>query len=282
VQVIADDLRNLGYIFQWSKLNAANFLLLQRRLRVWGFADLDEGQDLDDFSSRMHDTLHSMASEIRFPFEAVFDATIPEAPVEGNAALNVQQALESSAIKNGSSNLFVDTSTSSQWASEFAENISTCIRPTHSIFSTRLNRCITAKEMFLCQGIFAQDFNNPDAIEHVLQNPKDAQSLAGNAFASTVAQVQLLAGLVNAVAWKHVAPSTGSASGVSFQAACSSDSLEFGDVSSSSALVTPCHKRKSTMEKFLVHNDKRRCFEQAPAAPPHQDRVFTILHCTVQ
>ena len=127
MQVIADDLKQLGYIFQWSKLNAAYFLLLQRRLRVWGFADLDEGQDLDDFSSRMHDTLHSMASEIRFPFEAVFDATIPEAPVDGNAALNVQQALESSAIKNGSSNLFVDTSTSSQWASEYAENISTYV-----------------------------------------------------------------------------------------------------------------------------------------------------------
>lgn len=303
-QVVSRDFKKLGYVFQWSKVTASDYLLLQRRNRVYGIADLDFGQSSTEFSSNMAATLKSMGGTLRFNFDDVFDRTLPAVELDGQAADNVQESLERNALKNGSSNLFVDTSTSSKWDTEYAEAMTTCIRPTHPIYSTELNRYITVAEMFQAQGLFVNDFEHPAAVESLIQHrPKEAQDLCGNAFASTSVQAQLIAGLVNGVGWKHVAasgecdstPAKSSGSGNSGacdsnSGACDSNSCSGswqGNISRANSWTeTPPLKRKSSLIVSYMESSKRSSkFPAAPAAEPFQAREgpkSTALSCTAQ
>ena len=200
-QAIYRDLKSLGYLFQWCKLNAQDYLLPQRRNRIYGFADLDEGQNFDSFAKNMYSTCQSMTSDRLFNFQDVFDQKLPSCVLHGNALENVQRALDKHASE--STNIFVDTSTSQQFL-ECAVDTATCVRPSHPIFSVQLNRYLTVEELFRCQGIWKDDFENPEAIERVLKQPAKAQDLCGNAFASTCAQVTLISSLVHGKGWKHL------------------------------------------------------------------------------
>lgn len=202
--MIEKDLKSLGYVFQWSKLDAQNYCLTQRRTRVYGLGDIDDGQNAQELSANMAATLSSMESVLKFKFEEMFDVNLPKCPLTGNALENVKEALDKAAVNNESSNIFVDTSSSSSWSSETGFGVATCVRPSHPIYSVSLGRNLTVEELFKCQGIFKQDFANPQAIEDCLQIPRKAQDLAGNAFASTCAQVQLLASLVHARGWRSI------------------------------------------------------------------------------
>lgn len=94
LKVMKLDLKHLGYIFQFSKLDAQNFLLTQRRTRVYGLGDLDEGQDVERFRDDMKATLSSLSSDIRFPCKDVFDQNLPKTTLQGNAAMKVREAVE--------------------------------------------------------------------------------------------------------------------------------------------------------------------------------------------
>ena len=274
-------------MFQWSRMDAQQYLLLQRRNRIYGTADCDHGQCQLSFSGQMLDTLKSLAGNGRFAFSDVFDETLPEEPATGNALANVQQALEKAALQNMSSNIFVDTSTSLNWSCELAEGVSTCVRPTHPIYSVQLKRFLTPGELLRCQGIFKQDFENPMAIDKVLETPKLAQDLAGNAFASTCAQAQLIASLCHASGWAHVT-GVSSTDGPQSQDEVAPqpsalkrkiDHVEQPDVSRSPSL-----KRKHGIDAFLKKSDpsKRLKFAQPPAGLPHQDLLRHLsVYCTV-
>ncbi len=286
--MIASDLKQLGYVFQWSKLDAQQYLLLQRRNRVYGTADLDEGQDSQTFFDKMADTLASLSGDTRFNFSDVFDASLPKSALTGQAASNVQEAIQKAALKNESSNLFVDTSTSDSWETESAERVCTCVRPSHPVYSVKLERYVEIAEMFLCQGLFKNDFHSASAIEDILrENPAAAQDLAGNAFASTCAQAQLLASLVNASGWKHVkgGRTISQASSVAENALNTPSSKEsFRDSKPSSddlsdsgdtVLQGDGRKRKYDVTDYMtpMPSEKRTRFSPAPAALPFQVRV---------
>lgn len=287
--MIGSDLKELGYLFQWSRLDAQKFLLLQRRNRIYGTGDLDEGQNREAFCSKMSKTLESMAGDLRFSFSDVFDETLPPSPVEGNALNNVKEAMEAAALKNTSMNLFVDTATSSKWGAESAEGVVTCVRPSHAIFSVKLNKCITAREMLLCQGIFSGDFRSPSAVEEVVGNPKFAQDLAGNAFASTCAQAQTIASLVNAFGCKRIGSpmenvitptkSCADVSGISRSSSSVGNDDDANGFVAASDDRTPSTKRKSGMAQYLEGYGKRSKFDPAPAAKAHQDRVECFDSC---
>ena len=190
--------------------------------------------------------------------------------------------------------MFVDTSTSAAWETEYAENMLTCVRPSHPIFSVKLDRYVTVAEMFTCQGLFKHDFHNPSAIDEILKKaPGDAQDLAGNAFASTCAQAQILASLVNAISWTHIAQGDGPAGSDSLipdtdslRAPSSSDSLAASVEESDSVRRTSSSntaKRKSPpsngsgIENYLTPSGKCAKFNPAPAAKPHKAGfVFAI------
>lgn len=205
---MTDHLKSLGYVFQYSKMDAQSYLLTQRRNRVYGTADIDQGQDAQLFRKRMSETLATMASDLRFPFEEVFDQTLPKTTLSGNAKEKVRQAIDAAAVKNETTNLFVDTSVSAERSSECAPGVTTCIRPSHPIWSVKLSRYLTVSELWRCQGLFKEDFFNQDAIEACLTDPNSAQDLCGNAFASTCAQAQLIASLVHGKGWKTISGQT--------------------------------------------------------------------------
>ena len=282
LQVIARDLKNLGYVFQFSKLDAQNYLLNQRRTRVYGTGDLDEGQNADSFRESMRATLSSLSSDIRFPFETVFDENLPKISLRGNAYNKVQEAIEKFALQSQSNNIFVDTSTSKDRQAECAVSITTCIRPSHPIWSVRLSRFVTTEEMFRCQGLWKDDFSFPQAISDVLADPTGAQDLAGNAFASTCAQAQVIASLVNAMGWAQIGARSRE---------CVDQSSSLGRASSNEEIEpetqgsvpsdrdTPSssprnNKRKGSLEAYFEQQcpGKRSKFEIAPAAKPFQDR----------
>lgn len=200
-QAIYRDMKSLGYLFQWCKLDAQDYLLPQRRNRIYGFGDLDEGQDYDSFAKNMYSTCQSMTSDRLFNFTDIFEQNLPSCVLHGNALENVQRAIDKHASE--STNIFVDTSTSARFL-ECSVESTTCIRPSHPIFSVQLNRYLTVEELFRCQGIWPVDFENPEAFQRVLKHPAKAQDLCGNAFASTCAQAMLISSLVHGKGWKHV------------------------------------------------------------------------------
>ena len=83
-------------------------------------------------------------------------------------------------------------------------DVTTCVRPTHAIYSVLLNRYITPIEMLSVQGIWRCDSENLSAWNSMVANGRLAQSLAGNGFSATVAQAAFLTSLVECDAWRDV------------------------------------------------------------------------------
>ena len=232
----------------------------------------------------MRATLLTLSSDIRFPFETVFDQSLPRTTLRGNAQAKVDEAIAKNVLENQSGNLFIDTSTSAQRQAECAIGVATCIRPSHPIWSVQLSRYLTVAEMFRCQGLWECDFQHPQAIRDIMKDPAQAQDLAGNAFASTCAQAQLLASLVNACGWYRVQSPKGeeesSVQQFGFRQSLSSGSIGFDDSNTSDAEATQSKSlqqpRNGSIDQFLIPEPphKRRRFLQAPAAKPFEAGSF--------
>ena len=68
---------------------------------------------------------------------------------------------------------------------------STCVRPSHDIYSARMERYLTVREQWLCQGLFPNDFECAQEVEQFIrEKPGLAKDLVGNAMAGTVLQAQ--------------------------------------------------------------------------------------------
>ena len=197
------DLAELGYVFEWTKVDAQNYLLPQRRNRVYATGDVNSGQNAADYQRHMRETMEMMSSDALIPFELVFDEPLPRQPVHaGRVNDKLQEALEDACLKAQSQNIFIDASTSNSRAAEYNVNALTCVRPTHGIFSQKLQRFVTVSEMWTAQGMFKGKFANPAAVDSILEeNSSLAQCLAGNAFASTCTQAKVIASLIHSQGW---------------------------------------------------------------------------------
>ena len=88
-------------------------------------------------------------------------------------------------------NCFMDCATSKQRSTESAWNMTTCVRPSHKIYSTKLERFLHVKELWNCQGLFPSAFPNPKAVEEFIKNKStNAQDLAGRDVAPKVVVVK--------------------------------------------------------------------------------------------
>lgn len=210
---VQEDLQSLGFVWECSKVDTQNYLLRQRRQRIWGTADVSRGQDSDEYGKLVRGTMKSLESTVHFPFEETFDLSLPPNPAflrTDRSKERITRAVESRKSKNlPHTNLFVDCASSASWGTEKAHEISTCLRPTHHVWSTRMERPITVGEMWNCQGLFKSCFPNQQAVERILHRPKEAQDLCGNSFSSTVMQVKFLASLAHSQAWGVIAESHG-------------------------------------------------------------------------
>ena len=268
-QVVTSDLKELEYVFQYSKLDARRFLLPQRWTRVYGTADLDEGQSQQDFRQRMSETLSDLSSDIHFDHGQVFEEGLETTALQGNAA-RVVQAVEKGRLHNESNDLYADTSSSHSREVEMSYGAAACVRPTHPIYSVKRERFLTVAELWRCQGLFRDNFERPKAVDQILQQPKLAQDLCGNSFASTCAQAQLIASLCHCKGWKSL-------SGCAVP--CPDQRLARGDsegtvpyralspASISSDRITPM---KRNLHDYGESSGKKAKFPQAPAAPPFE------------
>ena len=194
-EVIAEDLKKMGHIFQFNKLDASMFLLPQRRTRVWGTSDLASEVSQSEYSKLMQDTILSMAGDERFEFTDVFDITLPKVSLTNQLQQSkLKQALEQGKLKGydmTTPNCFMDCATCKQRSTESAWNMTTCVRPSHKIYSTKLERFLHVKELWNCQGLFPSAFPNPKAVEEFIKNKStNAQDLAGRDVAPKVVVVK--------------------------------------------------------------------------------------------
>ena len=148
-------------------------------------------------------------------------------------------------------NVFVDLSTSESRGPEFAVGVSTCIRPTHPIYSTLRKRVLSGKELLSLQGVWAHDMENPEALVELMKDHTLACSFAGNAFSTTVLQAKLIASLVNGNGLKRCggALTTPSQSTPSSHATCS-NAISTGR-SDTDREVSTCRTLPKLVEWFL-------------------------------
>ena len=175
------DLLDLGFVFEYQRLDAQKFLVRQRRNRIWGTADV-VGPNASEYGERMAQTVQSMQSDCLFPWEDCFDTSLPAETSEElpeRARRQLETALADATLLDGSSNVFLDISKSDSHL-EQATSVATCVRPTHAIYSHALGRRLTVLELFKCQGLWRDDFLCPEAVDQMLKEPKQAQDLAGD------------------------------------------------------------------------------------------------------
>ena len=179
------------YDHLWPKvydtLDSQDFLLPQRRHRVWGIASVITGKDtLEDLEQRYKLCLASMRSNAQLPMELNF----PPAPKQPIQAGRQQKLLaKAKELRPTSKNLFLDCSSSLKRIA-FADGVCPCITPTHPIYSQAMERYLNSQDILNGQGLWRSCYN--DAVyDQMLE--KCAESLSGNSFSSTVVQAVSLA-----------------------------------------------------------------------------------------
>lgn len=180
-QVVKRDVDQLGYICEFEKVDTQNYLLRQRRNRVWGTCDLSSGQSMEEYQKNMAATMSSLSSDQLFDFELSFDMDLPEESLKTDRErAKLQEALHEAMLRHASSDVIVDMQTSAGRQPEKAIGVCTCIRPTHAMYSSRLKRHVKPHELCRNQGIWPDDFRNPSAVnEFIRRYPAKAQELAG-------------------------------------------------------------------------------------------------------
>eukprot|EP00438_Fugacium_kawagutii_P014416 Skav236071 [mRNA] locus=scaffold2211:153024:160283:+ [translate_table: standard] len=285
--VMREDMHNLGYVMEWSKMSAQDYILPQRRNRVYATADIHGGQCAMSYHEHMKTTLQSMASDALLPFHTVFDTSLPKQCLEGKLEDKLEEALQKACVDADSQNVFIDTAGGKGRTVESAVNMLTCVRPSHKIYSQQLQRFVTVPEMWTAQGLFKHNFDNPDAIENIWKTPSKAKDLAGNAFASTCMQSKLLASLIHSHGWVNVMesePTVGTSVPTSSAMVNgeSTDSLEVDtsilptNVSPTEILHTP--SRKSTSSTSLTESRGKK---RSPSFSLHGEQEETSV-ATVQ
>ena len=94
-------------------------------------------------------------------------------------------------------------SSSLAW-SECALDVSTCLAPTHHVYSVNLQRYLLPVEHLSLQGVWATDSENLEAFEKMVANDKLARDLAGNGMSGTVVQAAILSCFITCNAWREL------------------------------------------------------------------------------
>lgn len=204
-QVMQNDLDTLGYVLEHGRVDSKHFLLPQRRNRVYATADVGNGQCASMYKYNMEKTMQAMSSDSTIPIDAILDSSLPREELSTERqALKLKEAMESASKLGHGKHVFFDGSTSSSRPAEFAVDTLTCIRPTHGIYCESHSRWVTVEEMWKAQGLWATNFNNPDAVTKFLTLAKDAHDMVGNAFSSTVAQAKVIASMIHSTGWENI------------------------------------------------------------------------------
>lgn len=160
-------------------------MLPQRRNRVYGLAFAMAGSSVPQVQETYSQCLEALKTNFQFPSNLMFENKPREKPTKSHqeTITGVQKKCPSSR------DLYVDCASSSSRLT-YGDKVLPCLTPSHSIFSTRLERYLSKCDLLNCQGLWASTFN-PEAYKILLEG--DAQDVAGNAFSATVFQATFLA-----------------------------------------------------------------------------------------
>eukprot|EP00435_Cladocopium_sp_Y103_P075334 s374_g56.t1 len=153
--VIKEDLRSFNHTFEFSKFDTQNFLLPQRRERVWGSSC--EGEDEVQYPLRMKITMQRFQSRTRFPLKSILEDGLPTQELANPRVKQQAKAVEKICKEQNLSlaEATLDLSTSQSRTPEWAWNQLTCVRPSHQIWSFGKNRRITPFEMLKSHGVLS-------------------------------------------------------------------------------------------------------------------------------
>ena len=197
-----------GFVFShyglckvWAVHDSKDYILPQRRNRVWGIVALNNGKNTEsDIDMEYKACMEAMKSNFRFDLDSYF----PPAP-EMEITNSNHQALVEAVRKDsfGNTDMYVDCSTS-LGRRMVAQDAVPCITPTHPYFSLRMNRYLSSVDLMNSQGLWQSAFS-ADGYQHLLDNPTLAQSFTGNSFSGPVVQSVFLSSLICCQdAWKTV------------------------------------------------------------------------------
>ena len=153
-----------------------------------------------------------------------------------SARERLQELVEAAKAQYGDEDVFIDPSTSADWKMESAVDMSTCLRPSHHVFSVawtsldifsaciltyihtyihttkqlasevKRSRFLTPREHLALQGFWPWTYGGKSHVAalEMTQHAK-AKHCAGNAFSTTVAMAALIASLVTCSGWFSIA-----------------------------------------------------------------------------
>ena len=137
VDIVSSDMAELGYSFEYQKVDSQKYLVRQRRNRVWGSANLQTCNTPGQYDVLMEKTMGALAADHQFDFAKRFYEDLPkETLVNKVFQMNLSSALQKAElIGKDPSDIFLDCSTSGGRSShpEMAFGVSACVRPTHKI-----------------------------------------------------------------------------------------------------------------------------------------------------
>ena len=150
--------------------------------------------------------MQRMKSSKRFDLSQILDQDpprqdVPTSEVFGKHMRAVQKLCKE---KNLDINLAtMDCSTSRERTPEWAQNMLTCVRPSHRIWLFGQSRYANAQETLRAHGILPDSFCNPSALTNM--DAALALDMAGNAFSTPILIAKILCSMVNAYAWLALA-----------------------------------------------------------------------------
>jgi len=97
----------------------------------------------------------------------------------------------------GGQDVFFDTHNSLNRL-EFADEMSTCVRPSASIYAKNRHHYLNGKDFMNLQGVWPEDLLRPEYFYQLCKEDDAlARDLAGNAMTTTVSQVHFIAALIH-------------------------------------------------------------------------------------
>ena len=138
------------------------------------------------------DCWNELKTNVQFPMEMMFEDKPIETLKDGRHTCLVERAHKASCGRGD--NLFVDCNSSTRRLT-YADGAIPCITPTHPVWSCKLQRYLTCRDLMNSQGLWESTMS-ASTYQYLLENEKFSRDLAGNSFSSTVVQCALLASFV--------------------------------------------------------------------------------------
>lgn len=150
IETVIGDAEESGAKFAYRQVDSAKFLLPQRRNRVYGVVSENE-QRVDSLQGDFDAVMQLLESHARWPIDLFLTDTrnggAPPKLTDRVKQIVDTGLLECKGIKN--LDLFLDSATSTgRKNKEIAHAMTTCLRPSHKVYSVTLNHLIA----FFCEN----------------------------------------------------------------------------------------------------------------------------------